>query len=209
MGITEFQAVGQDLFQQGIVSSHGGNISVRLNDQLIVTRRGAHLGRLAEQDLVETGVSWNDRATPSASSELAIHRAIYRLTQAHAVIHAHPVNAIALSLIDREIVPMDAEGRRLLGKVEVIGDDVVDDVRPIVDQVAKALQHGRIVLLRGHGSFAVGQLLEEANRWTSILEQSCRIVTAVRTLNAAGGSPRNKKNHGLRTLQQAVAASSE
>jgi len=87
MRIAEFQTVGQDLFLRGSVSSHGGNLSVRLGDRVVITRRGAQLNHLTERDLVETGVAWNDRATPSASSELAIHRAIYQRTRAHAIVH--------------------------------------------------------------------------------------------------------------------------
>ncbi len=31
-------------------------------------------------------------------------------------------------------------------------------------------------MVRGHGSFAVGQMLEEAFQWTSSLEASCKAL---------------------------------
>ena len=185
MRIAEFQKVGQDLFVRGLVSSHGGNMSVRVGDRLIITRRGSQLNHLNERDLVETGVAWNDRATPSASSELAVHRIIYQRTAAHAIVHAHPIWALALSLFQQEILPLDAEGKRDLGTVPVVGEKVIEEVREIVDEVAGLLKEHRIIVIRGHGSFAIGQLLDEAHRWTSLLEESCRLLHAVQALEKA------------------------
>ncbi len=65
------------------------------------------LGNLTEQDLIDTGINRNDRNTPLASSELAVHRAIYRETRARAIVHAHPPYANTLALVEKEIVPRD------------------------------------------------------------------------------------------------------
>jgi len=110
MILSQFQTVGHDLFTRGLVSSHSGNLSIRLGEHIIITRRGSRLSCLEEHDLVETGVTKNDRSTPLASIELAVHRAIYQETPALSVIHAHPPHAIALSLAGTEILPSDAEG---------------------------------------------------------------------------------------------------
>ncbi|MBI2886133.1 MAG: aldolase [Chloroflexi bacterium] len=204
MFVAEFQKVGQDLFLRGLVSSHGGNMSLRLGEGLVITRRGAQLGHLTDNDLIETGVEWNDRATPSASSELAVHRAIYQRTQAQAIVHAHPVSALALSLMEDEIVPLDAEGRLLLERVPVIGDGVVEQVRDVIDQVALCLKQHHIVMVRGHGSFAVGQLLDEAHRWTSLLEESCRLIITARLLGEARVGRRSKKKRREAALPAAA-----
>ena len=187
MLVNEFQQVGGDIFQRGLASSHGGNMSQRLGDRLLITRRWAQLGHLEEQDVVETGVVLNDRATPVASSELAVHRAIYTGTPAQAIVHVHPVYATALSLYDKYIEPLDAQGRRDLGVVPVIGSEVIDDVRDVLDDVVEALKAHRVIVVRGHGTFATGQLLHEAYGWTSILEESCRILAVSETLRTARG----------------------
>jgi len=166
---------------------------------VVITRRGAQLNHLTERDLVETGVAWNDRATPSASSELAIHRAIYQRTRAHAIVHAHPIKALALSLTADGIEPMDVEGRRELGRVPVVGQTVTSNVREVVDEVAAQLDEHRIVIVRGHGTFAIGPLLDEAYRWTSLLEESCRLIYAVRALGGVETRTNGKRGHGFRT----------
>ncbi len=140
------------------------------------------LGRLEESDLIETGISKNDRATPLASTELAVHRAIYQNTPASAIIHAHPAHAVALSFVEREIIPCDLEGGSILPKIPVLGWDTAVDHGEFATEIAEALQEYKIVLVRSHGSFATGQLLEEAYHYTTTLEQSCRLLCLLKTL---------------------------
>ena len=184
MILSQFQAVGRDLAARGLIASHSGNLSVRMGDRLHITHRGSMLGSLQEHDLVETGVSHNDRATPFASSELAVHRAIYIATSASAIVHAHPPYGVALSATEKVILPWDMEGKILLRGVPVLGFDCPESVKPggMVNEIAAALRENKIVLVRGHGSFAVGQLLEEAYHYTTSFEESCRILFLLRMM---------------------------
>src|SRR3989304_3682802 len=97
MLFSHFQAVGQELSRRGLVPSHSGNLSIRLGDRLHITKRGCMLGSIREQDVIETGLNRNDRTTPRASAELNVHRTIYNLTPALAIVHAHSPHAADLS----------------------------------------------------------------------------------------------------------------
>jgi L-fuculose-phosphate aldolase len=182
MILTQFQTVGNELFTKGLVSSHSGNLSIRMGERVTITRRNCSLGCLDEHDLIETGLNKNDRNTPLASIELAVHRAIYRETSASAIVHAHPPHAVALSLTETEIIPSDTDGMSLLGKVPVLGWNM--EVKPggLADIIARALKQCRIVMVHGHGSFAIGQLLEEAHNYTDSLEESCRVICLLKSL---------------------------
>jgi len=182
MILSQFQTVGHDLFTKGLVSSHSGNLSIRLGERIIITRRNSGLGCLQEHDLIETGINKNDRNTPLASIELAVHRAIYRETPALAIVHAHPPHAVALSLTETEIVPIDAEGLSTLGQVPVLGWHM--DVKPggLADIIVQALKQQHIIMVHGHGSFAIGQLLEEAHNYTTTLEESCQVICLLKSL---------------------------
>lgn len=182
MILSQFQTVGHDLFTRGLISSHSGNLSIRLADRLIITRRGCRLGCLQEHDLIETGISKNDRSIPLASTELAVHRAIYQQTSASAIVHAHPPHAVALSLTETEIIPSDAEGLAVAGRVPVVGWHMEVKLGGQADTIAQALNHHRIVMVHGHGSFAMGQLLEEAHDSTTMLEESCRVICLLKSL---------------------------
>ena len=180
--LTQFQTVGRDLFTRGMVASHTGNLSIRLRNRIFITRRGAMLGCLQEHDLIETGITRNDRSTPLASSELAVHRAIYNATPAQAVIHAHPPHAIALSLTSSEIVPNGAEGLAVLGRVPVLGRNMMVKPGELAETIAEALNEHRVVMVHGHGSFAVGQLLEDAHNCTTALEENSHGICLLRSL---------------------------
>jgi len=182
MILSQFQTVGHDLFTRGLVSSHSGNLSIRLGERIIITRRGCRLGGLEEHDLIETGISKNDRSTPLASIELAVHRTIYQETPALAIIHTHPPHAIALSLTETEIVPSDAEGLSIMGRVPVLCWNMKVTPGSLADIIAPALKQHKIVVVHGHGSFAIGQLLEEAHNYTTTLEESCQVICLLKSL---------------------------
>ncbi len=140
------------------------------------------LGSLNAADLVETHIDRNDQSTPLASTELAVHRAIYRATSAQAVVHAHPSCAIALSFTRSMLIPRDVEGKTVLHEVPVLGGD--EEIKPgdFAEEIADALRRYKLVFVRGHGSFAAGQLLEEAYSYTSCLEHSCYLYYLLRVM---------------------------
>ena len=103
--LEQFQAIGRDLFVAGVISSHGGNLSVRMGDRILITRRGSMLARLEERDIIDTGLEENDSSVMLASTEINVHRAIYQGTAAQAIVQPHhPPHAIARSLMCDEIV---------------------------------------------------------------------------------------------------------
>ena len=109
-------------------------------------------------------------------------------TSALAIIHAHPPHAITLSLLQTETVPNDAEGLAIIGRVPVLGCDT--EVKPgclvpLAGMLAQALKKHRIVMVRGHGAFAIGQLLEEAHNCTTALEESCQVICLLNSLKEA------------------------
>ncbi len=173
--LEEFQQVGRDLYAAGLVSSHGGNMSVRQGGRLIITSHGSPLGHLAEGDLVEVRPGLEPTVEPSM--DLALHQAIYAASEAEAVVHAHPRHAIALSLMGNEIRPQDLEGQHYLGMVPVVprGENVAQ-------ALADALRQHRIVVVAGHGSYARGDSLWQALQWTSVLEESAEVLWLLRAL---------------------------
>ncbi len=179
----QFREIGRDIYAASLISSHGGNISMRLGDRVVIKRRGAMLGNLKPHDLIETGLEKNDSGVVLASTELLVHRAIYLATPALAIVHSHPRTAIAFSLSRDEIVPIDNEASYLLKKVPVVTEEFPSGTPEMARKVAAELQSYKIIMLRGHGSFAIGQTLEEAFHWTSTLEESCQIALYAKLIN--------------------------
>jgi L-fuculose-phosphate aldolase len=132
------------------------------------------LGRITQDDLVHVDAIGPDPNDNRASSELIVHRAIYRVTGAAAIVHAHPPYATLLSMFQDELAPVDSEGCYLLEKVPVTSIDKTVSVGlpESAYAVSEALKEQKIIMLKGHGSFARGDTLEEAYMLTSCLEAS-------------------------------------
>lgn len=173
--IARFREIGRDIFVAGLTTSHGGNLSVRIGDRIVITRRGSMLGRLTEDDLVVTGME------PCAddercSREIVVHRAIYAATDALAVAHAHPIHTIARSIVADAIVPEDSEGLYVLGAVPVVSAEQTIASAEAGKLLADALRDHPVAVLRSHGPFAKGATLEEAFYHVSALEASARVL---------------------------------
>ena len=114
------------------------------------------------------------------SVELPVHRAIYQATIAGPSF-THPPYGIALSMTETEIVSVHGDAHEL-GRVPVLGWNM--DTRPgsLGEVIAEALKTHKIVLVYGHGSFAIGKDLEEAHKHTSGLEEVCQISWLMKTL---------------------------
>ncbi len=168
--LKEMQEVGRDLYRLALVTSHGGNLSVRAGHDMWITGTGTMLGHLEARhiSLVHAGGSHEG---PPPSSDTVLHATVYALSGAQAVVHAHPRHAIALSFDAGVFVPGDFEGQLHLDEVPV-----VDQGPRQVEQVAHSLAASRAVLLRGHGAYARGATLWEALHWITTLEESAHIA---------------------------------
>ena len=162
--------IGRDLFLRGLISSHAGNMSVRVGRTIWITRRGSMLGRLRQEDMIDVDIETTDAHVLMASSELAIHRAVYQNTSALAFIHAHPPYATLLSMMRDVIIPIDSEGSYLFKKVPVVTVEKTIGSQEAGGVISRELQDYKVVMMRGHGSFARGDLLEDAYMYTSSLE---------------------------------------
>lgn len=171
-----FRDIGRDIYVAGLISSHGGNMSVREGDRIWITRRGSMLGRLAESDIMWTGLGPCDRDRV-CSREIVVHRAIYRATDARAVVHAHPVHTIFRSLVADAIEPIDSEARYIFGaSVPVVSAEETVASSEAAAKLAVALGDSPIAVLRSHGPFARGESLEQAFYHVSALEASCAVL---------------------------------
>ncbi|MFA4906449.1 MAG: class II aldolase/adducin family protein [Candidatus Margulisiibacteriota bacterium] len=191
--LEEFKKIGRCLFQEGLVGSHGGNLSIRRGDRIFITRRDAMLGELKEGDIVEVGIEPGSNEE-AAAEEIPSHRAIYRETKAEAIIHAHPPNAIAVSITDNKIIPQDSEGMRSFRSAAIVRAHQAVGSDEVARLITSFMQPPNVIaVVKAHGSFSTGKNLEEAYRYTSALEDSCRVLVAIR---ASGGqrppAPREK-----------------
>ncbi|MFE5397605.1 class II aldolase/adducin family protein [Streptomyces sp. NPDC056568] len=159
----------------GLVVGTSGNVSVRVGDTVLVTPSGVPYDRLAPADA--TGVDLDGRqvlGTLVPTSELPLHLAVYRATDARAVVHTHAVHATAVSLLVPELPLVHYMAAALGGPVRVAryatyGTDEL--ARAALD----ALTDRTGCLLRNHGTLTYGASLDQAYDRTAQLEWMCRL----------------------------------
>jgi L-fuculose-phosphate aldolase len=171
----EFERIGKRLFTEHLVGGNFGNMSVRKGDEgFFIKRTGDYLDDVHELVFVP----FDGPVPPNASSEYRVHVAVYRKTPHLAIVHAHPQAAIAASLVMDRIIPEDSEGVMFCPEIPVVAG--APGSQEVADNVAAALAKGKLVIARGHGTFAAGKNLDEAYQLTSLAEHSCRVIALKR-----------------------------
>jgi L-fuculose-phosphate aldolase len=171
-------AVGQELFNRGLQTTRSGNLSVRDGDRFLITQTGANLGHLSDANLIHVGLAHHSPVPVGASCETPLHRAIYNATEALAIVHAHPIHAIALAQVSSgdRIMPIHNEGIAGLNGIAVVDTTVPGkDTGEEPAAITAALKQACSVVVRGHGAFTIGSSLDQACYKMMLLEDSCRI----------------------------------
>jgi L-fuculose-phosphate aldolase len=163
---------GKLLFERRLISGWGGNLSCRAeNNEFLITGQHAPLGFLRPEDLVRI----NDAGQPTnkdqrASSETPMHLAVYSGTDAQAIVHVHPPMVLAFSLTHESFVPVSFEEKYTLGEVPIIPQDTPTVTKP--EQLVDELKYHPVVIIKGHGTVALGNDFQEAFLLTDLLEEA-------------------------------------
>jgi L-fuculose-phosphate aldolase len=171
----EMAKFGKKLVERDLVGSQFGNISVRKGEKMHITKSGIALDEINEDSIVELDIEKPCDIDRIASSETIVHRTIYKHISALAIMHVHPAFAVIESmLIDTEsIVPINIEGEHFLHEIPLVKG--APGTAELADNVAHALIGHKGVIVTGHGTFAIGNTLDEAYFITALIEQSCKL----------------------------------
>ena len=168
----------------GLVVGTSGNVSCRVGDTVLVTPSGVPYERLGEDELCAVDLDGERTAgTTVPTSELPMHLAIYRTTDARAVVHTHAVHATAVSTLVEELPPIHYMAAALGGPVRVAPYATYGSPE-LAAHMTQALRGRNACLLQNHGTVAYGATLAEAFDRTAQLEWMCRVWLTARTVGA-------------------------
>lgn len=183
----EIVAVGRRLWRRGLVAGGEGNVSVRLeNDRLLTTPTGACKGFLEPADLVVTDLGGRPLGgSGRPSSELRMHLRIYALRpDVGAVVHAHPPTATGFAIagqpLDECVVP---EVIATLGQVPIV-PYATPSTEEVADRVADYAPTHDALLLANHGAVTYAATLDAAIDRMESIEQAARSLLVARTLGS-------------------------
>lgn len=184
---TDLVAASRRLVDDGLCVGTAGNLSVRLDDAILITPSGCPPEALAEDQLCLVDVSSGTvrTATATPSSELAMHLAVYRATPAGAIVHTHSPFATVVATTLAELPAIHYTIAALGGPVRVAPYALFGTAELAANAVA-ALDGRSAALLQSHGAIAVGDTLDRAYDRAVLLEWLC----ALHWRSAQLGTPR-------------------
>jgi L-fuculose-phosphate aldolase len=168
-------AIGRLLWEKDLVTGLNGNISVRLDAEVILlTAHNTCLGLLQDKDILSMKLDGQLLDEGSVSTEKLLHTEIYKnFPQTKALIHTHTTYANAYFLENETFVPKIFESKFYLGEVQSVNQmtPAVTDSGPVID----VLKSNNIVALRNHGVVAIGEELFDCFLLIQALEEAVKI----------------------------------
>ncbi len=166
------------LYDQRLTTTSGGNISLRLGDQVFITPSQTDKATITAEEIGVLSIS-GENQTPhlKPSMESKMHLAIYHLRpDVKAIVHAHPVFATSFCISKKEIkTNLAGETWAVIG-IPVKADYRLMGTKELADIVAEASLNGNVVLLENHGVLAVGKSLMQAYDRLEVTEVAAKIT---------------------------------
>jgi L-fuculose-phosphate aldolase len=191
---------GAQLHQQGINYGRSGNMSMRINDKILITAHESYLGFLDDDDILvldEGGVVVEGGKEPT--SEKTLHLFIYQqFPQKNAVIHAHPPYTTHYFHSHESLTPITLEERVYLGKVSAITQQT-----PTITDLAsthQALDNNDIVVIKDHGVVAIGEDFQYTFSLIELLEVNTRVHLI--TMGSPARDAREEEGHRTKKISK-------
>ncbi|HDD36759.1 MAG TPA: fructose-bisphosphate aldolase [Archaeoglobus veneficus] len=176
--IDEAIQIGKKLAFFKLIDGASGNLSFRVDGEIVITKTGVMLDELNDDSFVKVKIG---EKKDIASSDLIVHQKIYEKTDYKAVLHCHGVYNVVLSLKMDEIVPVDLEGKMYLGKIKVV--DGVFGSETLAEKIAEEIAEKGIVIVRAHGMYVADKDLTTAFKKAMYAEHSCEVLFNYLSIN--------------------------
>ena len=191
---SEICKAGERLYNKGFMPGASGNISYRVEENILITASGCCLGTLLEKDIIlidMDGNSLNKNCTPS--SEKLMHVEIYKKRpDVNCIIHAHPPKATALSIAGKELrSPIIAEATVCLGEIPIVPYETPSSLR-LAQDIAVYFNEHEAVLMANHGAAVCGKTLEQTFSKMETLEFLSEVFITTELLGSRNEIPAEK-----------------
>ena len=191
----DIAAFGELLTGLGLAHGATGNISVRLDDGLLVTPTNSRLGRLDPARIARLDREGRHVGGDPPSKEAFLHQCVYEMRPgAQAIVHLHSTHSVAISCLagldeDDVLPPLTAYYVMRVGKLPLVPYFPPGDTR-LAAAVRQVAGGHAAVLLANHGPVVAGKSLDSAVGAIEELEATARLFLllhgrSVRPLDAA------------------------
>lgn len=167
-----------------------GNISQKINDQILIKASGTKLSDLTISDIVTYDLAGNQigNLDKKGSMELGFHLGLLGYEGVDFVSHTHPVNTLSIlctkyskTFASNRIFPDQVifnGSKSLLIDYVKPGDDLWKEIKKGLDKfINKNGFLPKLILLKNHGIITCGKTIDECIISTQICEKAAEIFT--------------------------------
>ena len=163
----EILSLGRRLEETNLIQGTWGNISLRLNDDyMLTTPSGLNYASLTIFDIVKVNIfSLKYEGKTKPTSEKTLHAGIYRIhKEASCVIHAHPVNCSLFASLYSQIPGFPQK--------TFLAPYGLPTTKKLADNVLQGLNDCSCALMENHGIIVYSSTTEEAFKKCQAMEQA-------------------------------------
>ena len=160
-----------------------GNISLRYKEGFLITPSGKKYSSLKDKDIVFVSLDGSyDKKKGIPSSEWKFHQDIYiNKKEAKAIVHAHSINATAVSTHNRCIPPFHYMVAMAGGHDIKCAKYATFGTRELSKNILKALKERKACLIANHGQIAYEENLSKAFELAEEVENiSLQYITSLK-----------------------------
>lgn len=178
-------AVMKRIYQSGMTTTSGGNVSVRdAAGTIWITPAGRDKGALRGEDIPGLRADGRVEGACPASSELPFHRAVYAARpELRALIHAHPAALVAFSIVrERPDLGSLPEANSAIGRVGY-APYAIPGSEELGERIAAAFRSGcDAVIMENHATVVGGRSLDDAMLRFETFEHAAQVLVRAREL---------------------------
>jgi L-fuculose-phosphate aldolase len=170
------------LSREGLVVGTAGNVSMRVDDHVVVTPTGGVFGEMRAEEMAVVARDGSLVDGPiRPTSELALHLLLYDRNDAGAVVHTHAPYATALSCVVDEVPPVHYSMLAFGGSLKV-APYATFGTEELAGNVERALEGRSACLMQNHGHVGYAHDLDTAVESALLVEWACTVYWRARAI---------------------------
>ena len=191
---------GRLLYERGLTSGTGGNVSARVGDLMVITPSGSCKGMLDLTELVTVDIATGEAVSGRPSMETPFHLTVYRKRpDVMGVVHVHARFCTAMACAGLPVDPaLTPEGLMVLGRRVPLIPYATPGTDDLAVMLGREVEGSNSFLLENHGAISVGKDLKDAFHRMETLEAHAELQYRLALLGKGRSLPEDEVRRILR-----------
>jgi L-fuculose-phosphate aldolase len=187
----ELLDICMQMLKNDLVIGSAGNVSVRVNDHVVITPSSIHYDEMSSDDMIVLDMNGNVlEGSKNPSIEYKMHLELYNTREdAKAVVHTHSLYASAMAVLNEPLPPIIDETVPKLGSEIRVSKYAMPGTKDLAINVREAMEERSAAFIGNHGAVCIAKTLKDALHLAILLERICRIYMIAKQIGSPNHLP--------------------